>query len=88
MGPVAIVPFVAGGIIMASQNDDDHVEVDHHTGSHNIGGQLTNVVRTNQLRENKAMDVNSLDSYLRSNGVPEDKIIEAQKIKVAIQGTV
>ena len=87
MGPVAVVPFVAGGIIMANQ-DDDHVEVHRHTRSFNIGGQLTNVVRTNQLRENKAMDVNSLDSYLRSNGVPEDKIIEAQKIKVAIQGTV
>ena len=88
MGPVAIVaPLVAGGIIMANQGDD-HVEVDHHTGSHNIGGQLTNVVRTNQLRENKTMDANSLDTYLRSNGVPEDKIREAQKIKVAIQGTV
>jgi hypothetical protein len=71
MGPVAIAaPLVIGGAIIASQNDDDHVEVDRHTGSHNIGGQLTNVVRTNQLRENKTMDVNSLDNYLRTNGVP------------------
>ena len=89
MGPVAIAaPLVIGGAIIASQNDDDHVEVHRHTRSFNIGGQLTNVVRTNQLRENKTMDANSLDTYLRSNGVPEDKIREAQKIKVAIQGTV
>jgi hypothetical protein len=33
------------------------------------------------------MDANSLDSYLRSNEVPEQKIKEAQKIKVAMQGT-
>ena len=52
-----------------------------------LAGQLTNVERTNQLREKKSMDVNSLDSYLRTNGVPEQKIKEAQKIKVAMQGT-
>ena len=62
-------------------------EVDQYVRSYNVGGQLTNVERTNQLRENKAMDANSLDSYLRSNEVPEQKIKEAQKIKVAMQGT-
>jgi hypothetical protein len=53
-------------------------------GSHYIGGKFTNVVTTNYMREINIMDVDRLNSYLRSNGIPENKIREAQKIKVAI----
>ena len=49
MGPAAVLaaPLVVGGAVMvATRDDDDHVEVDRHTGSHNIGGQLTSIQRT------------------------------------------
>ena len=46
MWPVALVvaPLVLGGAVMlATRGNDDHVEVDRYTGSHNIGGQLTSI---------------------------------------------
>ena len=48
MGPAAVLaaPLVVGGAVMAATRDDDHVEIDRHTGSHNIGGQLTSIQRT------------------------------------------
>lgn len=46
MGPVLAVAVVAGGAAIIANQDDDHHHVDNFLGSQNIGGQLTQVQRT------------------------------------------
>ncbi len=90
MGPAAIaVPLVAGGIVIATKPNRHHHHVENRvTGKINIGGQLKNVKRTTQYRENQVVTVANLDSFLAARSVPANKIQEAQKLKISKIGVV